>query len=334
MRDGDAWVPCYDSLRRGARRGLPRAVRMVFLELALEVRAAGADGSIRLPFGFRSDVDALHDMLGGDRREVARAIEILTQNIDGDGPMIVLSGPVGARIVTIPSFTSSVNASSSRERMRRLRDKRRDESRELTNAGDVTPASLGADDVTRTRDVTCDGHREEERREEKKRSDPPNPPEGGVTSPRKEKPEREVFAYWLSRYREIHPKAKEREPDPKTEIKPIAEALRRGFTVDDLRAAIDGMFADEWNRGANDRQREYLDVHVAMKPANTDRFRIAGLELRDAAPRATYRREQPNLDELSKVDPVAVKASIAADLEALKRAQDAELFADVPEVRS
>lgn len=151
---------------------------------------------------------------------------------------------------------------------------------------------------------------------------------------RRPKPELEVFAYWLSRYREIHPKAKEREPDPKTEIKPIAEALRRGFTVDDLRAAIDGMFADDWNRGANDRQREYLDVHVAMKPANTDRFRLAGLELRDQPQAATYRRDVPTAEELAAVDPAAVKASVAASLKALQRSHEAELFADVPEVQA
>lgn len=159
---------------------------------------------------------------------------------------------------------------------------------------------------------------------EKKREAPAAP---APAAPRKEKPEREVFAHWLSRYREIHPRALERDPDPKTELKPIAEALRRGFTADDLRTAIDGMFADEWNRGANDRQREYLDVHVAMKSANTERFRLAGLELRDASParRATYRREIPTAEELANVDPVAVKARIATALEAWRDSQREEL---------
>lgn len=178
MREGDEWVPCYDSLRRGAKRGLPRAVRMVFIELCLEVRMGGVDGALRLPFGFKSDIDAVHDIVGGERREVAAALDLLSKNVDGDGPMIVLDGPPGARILTIPSFAESVTVASSRERMRKLRKKRREESQSLTDRGDVTPAQRVTEKASRDR-VTCDAQRRGEERREDQR--PPTPETNSVT---------------------------------------------------------------------------------------------------------------------------------------------------------
>ncbi|MGN6107731.1 MAG: hypothetical protein ACTHU0_21660 [Kofleriaceae bacterium] len=91
----------YRDLLRGAKRGIPRAVRFIFLELCHE--AADGGGVLSLPVGM-SDVDALHDLLGGDRGEIQQALRILFIALPGDDdglPMARLLGEEGGRRVEI-----------------------------------------------------------------------------------------------------------------------------------------------------------------------------------------------------------------------------------------
>lgn len=60
------WTPFHEELRQGAKRGLSRATRFIFLELSLESREGC--GWIRSPVGM-TDLDALHDILGGNKKE-------------------------------------------------------------------------------------------------------------------------------------------------------------------------------------------------------------------------------------------------------------------------
>lgn len=98
------WVPFHEELRQVAKRGISRAVRFIFLELAMECRKGR--GSIRLPVGM-NDVDAVHDLLGGRRSEIEEALQVLTTALpgeDGGGPMVVLEGPERARTLRIPCW--------------------------------------------------------------------------------------------------------------------------------------------------------------------------------------------------------------------------------------
>src|SRR5262245_11394592 len=129
-----SWIPFHASLREGDKRGIPRAVRFIFLELSLLTRPTG--GRMALPHGFKSDLDAIHDVLDGDRREIRLAIELLTTPLDptdpSDQPMMRLSGPPERRILELPSHPRWVRADTSADRMRRLRNRQQEEQQQLT----------------------------------------------------------------------------------------------------------------------------------------------------------------------------------------------------------
>jgi hypothetical protein len=124
------WVKFHDKLCKGAKRGLPRAVRFVFMELCLESRPGR--GVLDLPVGM-PDLDALHDVLGGSRKEIADALKLLvaTPKPTPDDPapraMVELTGESGTRRLTIPSWEAwnsgheVAGASTERSRRRRQR---------------------------------------------------------------------------------------------------------------------------------------------------------------------------------------------------------------------
>lgn len=92
------WVKFHGELCEGAKRGIPRAVRFILMELAHKARPGR--GVLDLPLGM-SDGDALQDVLGGNAKEVREAHQILTT---GDDPILVFEGPEGARRLRIPSW--------------------------------------------------------------------------------------------------------------------------------------------------------------------------------------------------------------------------------------
>jgi hypothetical protein len=96
------WVKFRGSLTRGAKRSLSRATRFIFLELALLAR--DRSGEILLSPGM-SDADAVHDLIGGSRREVVEALRTLTVTLPGDAdPLVAFVVEDGARYLTIPSW--------------------------------------------------------------------------------------------------------------------------------------------------------------------------------------------------------------------------------------
>ena len=76
-----------------------------------------------------------------------------------------------------------------------------------------------------------------------------------------------VFGYWKEKLN--HPRAN---LDDKRK-KNIANALKLGYGIDDLKAAIDGCSMSDWNMGANDRGRKFDGLHIILKDAdNIDTF--------------------------------------------------------------
>jgi hypothetical protein len=162
------WIPFHSGLREGDKRGLPRAVRFVYLELSLIARPFA--GAIPLPRGFKSDLDAVHDMLGGNRREVAEALALLTVPMDptdpSDTPMLTLSGPPERRILSVTSHSRWVRVDNSTARVRRLRERQSEEEREFAPLGNAFPTVAG------TRSETLQRRGEERKREEREESAP------------------------------------------------------------------------------------------------------------------------------------------------------------------
>jgi hypothetical protein len=112
------WVKFHDELRRGAKRGISRAARFVLMELSLEARPNR--GYVDLPIGMH-DLEAIHDMLGGNKRDIAEALSVFTSGTD---PSFVIEDTDTGRRLTILKWAlwNSVEApGSSTERSRRAR---------------------------------------------------------------------------------------------------------------------------------------------------------------------------------------------------------------------
>jgi hypothetical protein len=170
------WIKFHGEIRKGKHRGIPRALRFVFLELAHEARPLR--GVIELPASMGL-VDGVHDILGGDRREVAKALDLYTTGPDRDAPSITVEGEAGALRLRIPSWEAWNRVDDSAERTREYRRKKREQS-----SCDASQASHAA--VT----MSHDGDAEpvtvtalDKRREEERREDPPVVPPLGDAHP-------------------------------------------------------------------------------------------------------------------------------------------------------
>jgi hypothetical protein len=112
------WVKFHVELCRGAKRGIPRAYRFIYLELAREARKLR--GIVELPSGM-SDVDGVYDLLGGNREEVEGALSALTIGRDA---MLTFEGKSGARRLIVKQWkkwNSFEPPGASTERSRRHR---------------------------------------------------------------------------------------------------------------------------------------------------------------------------------------------------------------------
>ena len=164
------WIKFHGELREGRKRGLSRATRFVYLELSHVARPHR--GVIDLPRGL-APIDAVHDILGGSRKEVAAALADLTSEefdmiricSDGSGQQI--------QIVNWAKWNAIDENAGRRQREHRAR-KNADVTRDMPVTSRVTKTF-----VTRP----------DQRREDKRKSDPPNPRDGGTDFSHTQSPE-------------------------------------------------------------------------------------------------------------------------------------------------
>jgi hypothetical protein len=112
-----AWIPFDESLLKGKLRGLSRAARFVYCELALHARAGR--GRIELPVGM-DDIAAVHDVVGGDRHELTCTLSQLAQfEIEG-APLLGFEGPPGGRVLVVVGWSErfGVDEPARRDRAR------------------------------------------------------------------------------------------------------------------------------------------------------------------------------------------------------------------------
>ncbi len=145
----------------------------MFLELCHEARPLR--GVVELPVGMGLE-DGVHDLLGGDRREVVKALEIYTRGPDPDAPSVVVGGSDGALTVRIPSWETWNSIDSSADRMRKHRA-----NKTADHPCDASRDATGGDTVT-----LLDQRRLEKRRAEEiplPASQGPSPSEPGTREP-------------------------------------------------------------------------------------------------------------------------------------------------------
>lgn len=94
----------------------------------------------------------------------------------------------------------------------------------------------------------------------------PRPDEGVLVPARSS--ERAQMAEVVAHYRGHHPKAFPRGLRAHMdEARKIKCRLSEGFTVEDLKRAIDGYHADPWHLGLNERNKPFLDLELIVRDA-------------------------------------------------------------------
>jgi hypothetical protein len=79
------WIPAHRRLFKGAKKGWPRAVRFILLELCHEARPT--NGVLEFPVEWDT-LTAVHDRLGGNRKEIRVALAKL-QETDATGTQVI-----------------------------------------------------------------------------------------------------------------------------------------------------------------------------------------------------------------------------------------------------
>ena len=113
------WIRFHAELRRGEKRGLSRATRFVYLELSHEARPRC--GVVVLPQRM-GDVDAVHEVIAGNRKEIVEALRDLTA---GSDPMVRFDVVDGKRVLVVVNWEKWNSGDSNAERQARLRKRRR-----------------------------------------------------------------------------------------------------------------------------------------------------------------------------------------------------------------
>lgn len=90
-----SWIRFHSAIMQGAKRGLPRATRFIYMELAIHCK--GRKGLMILAPGL-SDIDAIHDVIGGNRQEIDEAIPKLTAGAD---PMVTITNEGEDRVLRV-----------------------------------------------------------------------------------------------------------------------------------------------------------------------------------------------------------------------------------------
>jgi hypothetical protein len=141
---------------------------------------------------------------------------------------------------------------------------------------------------------------------------PPNPPEGGqlgLVEPEPvedEPPVRSVYEHWVAGWQKHHPKSG-RKPILDGKRRRLVQArLRDGYSVDDLKRAIDGLWASEWHV-----DKAQTDLALVCRDApHVDQFIARAPEAEpESAPIVWHRkRDEPPADP---VDPEVAKEHLA-----------------------
>lgn len=139
--------------------------------------------------------------------------------------------------------------------------------------------------------------REEKIREEKK-EDQIYVPAKAVTGPADE-----VWAHYVATVKRHRPRRRPGALSPK-DRKHIGELLKSGFTAEDIKRAVSGLFRSPHHLGQNDRGTEYLELTYALRKPSTY------IALDDEASPPVSTPPPPEHDEF--VDPSLIAAAEAA----------------------
>jgi len=119
---GNDWVPFHRRLAKGRKKALPRGVRFVLLELSLEARPTR--GVLDLPLHW-STLKAVHDLLGGNRREIKKALEEFQKPDELGHKSIEIERDESKHRLILTKWEEWAGPKSSTERVREHRDRQK-----------------------------------------------------------------------------------------------------------------------------------------------------------------------------------------------------------------
>lgn len=118
--------------------------------------------------------------------------------------------------------------------------------------------------------------------------------------------EREIFEFWFARAGKSSAKL-----TPKRRMK-IRARIKDGYTVEQIKRAIDGVCSSEWHRGANDRGVNYTELEMILRTGdNVEKY----LELAER----TLGKAQSEATELDRLKAQEIEALAKGDVDAQNR---------------
>lgn len=274
------WVKFHLEICRGAKKGIPRAERFVYMELSREARANG--GFIVLPLEM-SDLDAVCEVLGGNREEVVAAVKRFSK---GPDPSLVFEGPKHRRLLRVVRW-GSWNAlpepsGASTPRVQKFRDAKKSKKNGVSTGNDgngiETPVSSN-----------CNTSQRQSQRQSQKRSRAerdPDPEDQVYLPPLSVKPGSpaethlgnsgvgggedvvvQIYDHYLVGWKSNKPRGRPPSLTP-FRRKLIEERLGEGASAEDLMEACDGIWRSQWHveKGFT------LVEHVMRDREHVDRF--------------------------------------------------------------
>jgi predicted kinase len=114
-----------------------------------------------------------------------------------------------------------------------------------------------------------------------------------------------VYAYWVETWKRVVGGGRPPVLDDKRRTA-VRARLRQGFTLADLKNAIDGCFVTPFNLGENDRQRRYVDLELICRDAkHVEDFAATWEAQADAA-------DDEELDDVTDIVPPAANGAALA----------------------
>lgn len=116
------WIPFHSRLCDGPKKSWPRAARFILLELALKAR--GTRGVIDFPASWDL-LKAVHDLIGGDRREIRKALTLFQIRDDLGQTIIEIDRDVSKLSLRITKWEQWAGPKSGAERQAAYKENKR-----------------------------------------------------------------------------------------------------------------------------------------------------------------------------------------------------------------
>lgn len=185
------------------------------------------------------------------------------------GVKLLDKGRYGFVIHDWGDYSGSLKAAHRQREWRKNKEKQEKETlpNDDSSICDVTVTSQDSTETSRHADRPTDRPKDQTRPTDQTDRPTPLSSKLDLVVPEPEKPDRqspEVLAVF-AHYRTHHPRAHPRPSSKGPEWRCVKARLAEGYSVDDLKRAIDGIHLSPFHRGENERGQKYLGLKLALR---------------------------------------------------------------------